>query len=155
MSGILDLGDGNQIPVGDDGIATHTYGAAGDYVMTFTPDDGAAATSTTVTATDPPPPPPVESVEWRYDATFETANNAIGVFVQGNGDGSANALLTWDSVFLNDGISVVFFGDPTGQQWVHPDGRIFRVGAYQQQFPLWVGGPPFTNSYEIGLVTYS
>ena len=99
--------------------------------------------------------PPVESVEWRYESTFEAVTNAVEVFVKDNGDGSANALLSWDGVFLNDGISVVFFGDPSGQQWQHPDGRLFRVGSYQQQFPLWVGGPPFTNSYEIGLVTYS
>jgi len=99
--------------------------------------------------------PPVENVEWRYDATMESANNSAGIFVKQNSDGSANALLSWDGVWINDGIEVLFYGDPSGQQWQHPDGRLFRIGAYQQQFPLFVGGPPFTNSYQIGLVTYS
>ena len=41
-----------------EGVGAYDYPRAGDYTVTFTPNDGNAAVTTAASATEPPPPPP-------------------------------------------------------------------------------------------------
>lgn len=82
MNGIADMGDGNIVTIGADGLGSHTYAAAGTYTVTYTPDDGNAPVSTVVEAVDiqgnPPWSWPADGggqyvIIWNQDPTNDNA----------------------------------------------------------------------------------
>lgn len=148
MSGIADMGDGNTVAIGEDGVGVHTYAAAGDYTVTFAPDDGGAAVSTTVTAVDPPPPEPTEQIEWRYDHSTDYA----GALLPPDGNPASALALLWggNSAFA---MSPTIYGDPTGQRFTGDDGTLFQIGAYQEKVNIF--GNLYEDCYQVGRVYWA
>jgi hypothetical protein len=89
MNGIADMGDGNSITIGADGLGTHTYAAAGTYTVVFSPLDGNAPVSTVVEAV----------VKSGYNLTISSnqENLNLNAWALANGwDGSTFAEITID-----------------------------------------------------------
>lgn len=72
LAGSAAMGDGNSVIIGEDGLGTHVYAAAGTYTVTFTPSDGNAPVSQTVEATEVAGNPP-----WSWPADSADANHYL------------------------------------------------------------------------------
>jgi hypothetical protein len=141
MNGTADMGDGNNITIGADGLGTHTYAAAGTYTVVFSPSDGNAAVSTVVEAVEivgnPPWSWPAADADSRHFLFIDRApDNDLSFFVNTEYAGNSEATHDGGTFRLTGTIYVDAPGNPNARcdGWNRVRFDMLAPGTYRVGF---------------------